>query len=85
MKPVIIVITTNSCSKCPYVKAKVKELVEKDGRFDYSEVDAFDDKYGRDLVARHDIKTVPTIVYDGRIVIGTTVGEFEAWLKARES
>lgn len=83
MKATITVITMKTCSKCPYVKKKARELVEADGGYYYEELDAFDDEEGAKLVKQLGIKTVPTIVYDGRVVIGTTVGELEAWLKAR--
>lgn len=80
MKAVLYILVSGACLRCEHFEKGVRAI---DGLADYVDIEVVNayDKKGAELVKRLDIKSVPVAVYDGRRVIGGTVGEVEAWYK----
>lgn len=76
MKKTVYLITTKTCTKCPFTKVQAHELLDGSDKFSLEVVDAFEDGVGADLVKELKIKTVPTFVVDGKVV-GSLVSELK--------
>lgn len=58
-------IYTQQCPHCPATKELFRAL-QKEYKFNYEEVDAMSEK-GRELVTKHNIMAVPSVIVDGKL------------------
>ncbi|MEM7825121.1 MAG: thioredoxin family protein [Candidatus Aenigmatarchaeota archaeon] len=57
---------TDRCTRCPAVKEMFRDL-QKQFNFDYEEIDALSER-GQEIVSKHNIMSVPTILINGEVV-----------------
>jgi len=63
---IVQLLYTERCPNCPPAKELFRNL-KKNYEFEYEEIDAMSEK-GRELAIKHNIRAVPTILIDDKIV-----------------